>query len=148
MFLIETIEVNFKDALKKRDAIKVSVLRMLKAAIKNKEIDLRHKLDETEIISAVRAQIRQRREAIEEFQKAGRIDLKDKESAELEILSSYLPAQASREELEMEIRRIIEETGASGPTDMGKVMKAAVSKLAGKADGKTVSEIVKECLTQ
>ncbi|MFH1147312.1 MAG: GatB/YqeY domain-containing protein [Pseudomonadota bacterium] len=147
MFLIEEIEVNFKDALKKRDATKVSVLRMLKAAIKNKEIDLRHKLDETEIISAVRAQIRQRREAIEEFQKAGRIDLKEKESAELEILSSYLPAHASREELEMEIRRIIEETGASGPKDMGKVMKAAVSKLAGKADGKTVSEIVKECLT-
>lgn len=148
MSLVEQIEADFKGALKKRDATKVSVLRMLKASIKNKEIELRHKLDETEIISAVRAQIRQRREAIEEFQKAGRIDLKEKESAELDILSDYLPAQASREELETEIRRIIEETGATGPKDMGKVMKAAVSKLAGKADGKTIQEIVKECLAQ
>lgn len=148
MSLVERIEADFKGALKKRDATKVSVLRMLKASIKNKEIELRHKLDETEIISAVRAQIRQRREAIEEFQKAGRIDLKEKESAELDILSYYLPAQASREELEMEIRRIIEETGATGSKDMGKVMKAAVSKLAEKADGKTIQEIVKECLAQ
>ncbi len=147
MSLIKTIEAEAQDALRGKDHIRLSTLRLLKASIKNKEVELRRKLNEPEIIGVVNAQIRQRRDAIKEYTRAGRMDLAEKEKAEETILSAYVPVQLSRQDLEKEIRRIISATGATGPRDVGKVMKMAMSDLAGRADGKIVNELARSLLS-
>ena len=146
MELREKIEDDTRQALKSGAKDKVSTLRMLNAALKNKQIDKRRPLTTEEVIETVRSLIKQRKDSIEQFAKGGRQDLVDKETAEVAILEAYLPKQLAREELEAMIRDAIAQTGAQGARDMGKVMKALIPMVGGRADGKLVSELVKNAL--
>ena len=144
--LKERLDQAFKEALKGQQQTVLSTLRMLKTAIRNKEVEVRHPLDEAELLAVINSQAKQRRDAVAEYQKAGRQDLASKEEEELSVLLSFLPAQLTPEELEAEVARIIAQVGASSPKDMGKVMKTAMAELAGRADGKVVQEIVRRRL--
>ena len=146
MGLRDTVDADTKDALKSGAKDKVSTLRMLNAALKNKQIDKRRPLTEEEVIETVRSLIKQRKDSIEQFAKGGRQDLVDKETAEVAVLEMYLPQQLAREELEAMVRDAISQTGAQGARDMGKVMKALIPMVGGRADGKLVSELVKQSL--
>jgi uncharacterized protein YqeY len=146
MGLREQIEADTKDALKAGAKDKVSTLRMLNAALKNKKIDKRRELTDDEVVETVRSLIKQRRDSIEQFAKGGRQDLVDKETAEIIVLEAYLPQQLSQAELEGMVRDAVAQTGAQGAKDMGKVMKALIPMVGGRADGKLVSELVKRAL--
>jgi len=146
MGLRETIDTDIKNALKSGAKDKLSTLRMLSAALKNKQIDKRRPLTEEEVAETVRSLIKQRKDSIEQFGKGGRQDLVDKEAAEVAVLEVYLPPQLSREELEAMVRDAVIQTGAQGAKDMGKVMKALVPLVGGRADGKLLSELVKHAL--
>jgi uncharacterized protein YqeY len=146
MELQERIEADTKTALKAGAKEKLSTLRMLNAALKNKQIDKRRPLTEEEVLETVRSLIKQRKDSIEQFAKGNRQDLADKETAEVSVLEAYLPAQLSRAELEAMVRDAMAQTGAQGARDMGKVMKALIPMLGGRADGKLVSELVKSAL--
>jgi len=146
MGLREKIDADIRDALKSGAKDKVSALRMLSAALKNKEIDKRRPLTDEEVIETIRTLIKQRKDSIEQFTKGGRQDLADKETAEASLLEVYLPQQLTREELEAMVRDAVARTGAQGARDMGKVMKALVPMTAGRADGKLLSELVKIAL--
>lgn len=146
MELRSRIEADTKDALKSGAKDKVSTLRMLSAALKNKQIDKRRPLTEEEVLETARTLIKQRRDSIEQFAKGGRQDLVNKETAEIAVLEVYLPKQLTREELEIMVRDAIAQTGAQGAKDMGKVMKTLVPMVGGRADGKLVSELVKNAL--
>ncbi|MDA8101328.1 MAG: GatB/YqeY domain-containing protein [Nitrospiraceae bacterium] len=147
MGLRETIDADIKNAMKSGEKDKVSALRMLTAAIKNKMIEKRPAdLTENDIQDTVRSLIKQRKDSIEQFAKGGRQDLADKESAEVAVLEVYLPQQLPREEVERIVKDVISQTGAQGAKDMGKVMKALMPVLAGRADNKLVSELVKSSL--
>ncbi len=146
MGLRDKIDTDTKDALKSGAKDKVSTLRMLNAALKNKQIDKRRPLTEEEVIETVRSLIKQRKDSIEQFAKGGRQDLVDKETAEVAVLETYLPQQLAREELEAMVRDAISQTSAQGARDMGKVMKALIPMVGGRADGKLVSELVKNAL--
>jgi uncharacterized protein YqeY len=146
MGLRETIDADIKEAMKAGAKDKVSALRMLVAALKNKQIDKRRPLTDEEVAETIRFLIKQRKDSIEQFAKGGRQDLVDKETAEVAYLEVYLPQQLSREEIERTVREVIAQTGAQGARDMGKVMKALMPLLAGRADNKLVSELVKHAL--
>lgn len=144
MTLVEQVEKDLVAALKAQEALKLSVLRMMKAALMNKKIEVGKPLGDPEAIAVFRTLVKQRHDSVEAFRKGGRDDLADKEAAEIKILDAYLPAAASDEEIEAALAAAITETGAAGPKDMGKVMKAAMARLAGKnAEGKRVNEKVK-----
>jgi len=144
MSLVEQVEKDLVAALKAQEALKLSVLRMMKAALMNKKIEVGKPLGDPEAIAVFRSLVKQRHDSVEAFRKGGRDDLADKEAAEIKILEAYLPAAASDEEIDVAVTTAIAETGAVGPKDMGKVMKAAMAKLAGKnAEGKRVNEKVK-----
>jgi hypothetical protein len=145
--LTERLNQAFKEALKGRQEVALSTLRMLRSAIRHKEVELKRQLTEGEIQAVIGAQAKQRREAIAEYTKAGRPDLAHKEEEELSVLLSFLPPQLSPEELETDITRIIAEMGAAGPKDLGKVMKIVMTRFAGRADGKAVQEIVRRRLS-
>ena len=146
MSLKAKIEQDILQALKAKDAAKVSCLRMLKAAIKNKEIDLRKELDDGQTTAILSTFVKQRKESIEQFKKGGRDDLVKKEEAELAMVEGYLPKALSEKELEAIVATAIQETGAQGSKDLGKVMKAAMAKTAGRADGKIISALVSKKL--
>jgi uncharacterized protein len=146
MGLREQIDADIKDAMKSGAKDKVSALRMLSAALKNKQIDKRAPLTDGEVVDTVRSLIKQRKDSIEQFAKGGRQDLVDKETSEVAILEVYLPQQMAREEIEKIVREAIGQTGAQSAKDMGKVMKALVPLLEGRADNKLVSELVKQSL--
>lgn len=146
MGLRENIDADLKEALKAGAKDKLSTLRMLVAALKYKQIDKRRPLTEEEVMETVRSLIKQRKDSIEQFAKGGRQDLVEKETAEVVVLEAFLPAQLSREEVEAMVRDAISQTGAQGARDMGKVMKALVPMIAGRADGKLVSDLVKQGL--
>ena len=146
MGLREKIDADTKAALKSGAKDKLSTLRMLNAALKNKQIDKRRPLTEEEVSETIRSLIKQRKDSIEQFAKGGRQDLVDKETAEVAVLEVYLPQQLPREELEALVREAIAQTGAQGGKDMGKVMKALIPLVGGRADGKLVSELVKNAL--
>ena len=146
MGLRERIDADVKDALKAGAKNAVSTLRMLNAALKNKQIDKRRPLTDEEVVETVRSLIKQRRDSVEQFGKGGRQDLVDQEAAEIGILEAYLPQQLSREELEVMVRDAISQSGAQGARDMGKVMKALLPMVGARADGKLVSELVKNAL--
>ena len=146
MGLRETIDTDIKHALKSGAKDKLSTLRMLSAALKNKQIDKRRPLTEEEVAETVRSLIKQRKDSIEQFGKGGRQDLVDKETAEVAVLEVYLPQQMSREELDVMIRDAVAQTGAQGAKDMGRVMKALIPLVGGRADGKLLSELVKHAL--
>jgi uncharacterized protein YqeY len=141
--LKERISEDMKAALKARQSERLSAIRLLMAAIQQKEIDGRKPLDDAAVIAVTERLIKQRRDSIEQFQAAGRTDLVDKETAELELLKQYLPQPLSQEEVASAIEAAIAATGASGPQAMGKVMAALKAQLAGRADMTRVSALVK-----
>ncbi|GAB3646476.1 GatB/YqeY domain-containing protein [Ramlibacter alkalitolerans] len=144
--LKERITEDMKAAMRAKDAERLGAIRMLTAAIKQKEVDERVELDDVGVVGIVDKLLKQRKDSIEAFEKASRQDLADKEKAEVAVLQAYLPARLSADEIAAEVRAIVAETGATGPADMGKVMGAAKSRLAGKADMGQVSAAVKAAL--
>ncbi len=135
-----------KAAMRARDSARLGAIRMLTAAMKQKEVDERIELDDAAVVAIVDKLIKQRKDSVEAFEKAQRQDLADKESAEMVVLQAYLPARMSAEEIQTEVKSIVAELGATGPGDLGKVMGAAKARLAGKADMGQVSAAVKSAL--
>jgi uncharacterized protein YqeY len=149
MSLKENIIRDLTAAMKARDAPRTSTLRMIKASVMNREIEKGGELNDEEMMKALQSLVKQRRDSVEQYEKAGRAELADKERAEIEIIEGYLPQAASREEIEQAVAAAIEETGASSMREMGAVMKAVQARLAGSsADNRLVSEIVKEKLNK
>ena len=146
MSLKTRITDDMKAAMRAKEMERLGTIRLLTAAIKQKEVDERVELDDAGVIAIVDKLIKQRKDSIEAFQKAARQDLADKEAAEMEVLKAYLPARLSAEEVAVEVRAIVAELGAKGPGDMGKVMGAVKQQLAGKADMGLVSAAVKQAL--
>jgi uncharacterized protein len=135
-------------AMKAKDTARTSTLRMLKAAIVNRQIEKGGELDEEELLKLLRTQLKQRRDSVEQYLKGSRQDLADKETAEIAVIEGYLPQAASQEEIDQAVAAAIAETGATSMKEMGAVMKAVMPRLAGKnADGRAVSETVKKQLT-
>lgn len=145
--ILPALDAELKEAMKSRDELRLSVIRMIKASLKNKEIEKMGALAGEDVISVLSTMSKQRRESIEQFASAGRTDLAEKEKKELEIIQSYLPEQLSQQELDDIIVSAIRECNASSPNDMGKVMKIVMPKIKGTADGKAVNQRVKELLT-
>ncbi len=147
MTLTEQVNADIATAMKARDSARLSALRMMKAAIMNKEVEKGRTLDDPEVVQVVTSLVKQRRDSIEQFSKAGRTDLVDKETGEITVLGAYLPPAATPEEIDAAIGAAIADTGASSAKDIGKVMKAVMPKLAGKnADGRAVNEAVRRKL--
>jgi uncharacterized protein len=147
MSLKDRINDDMKAALRARQTDRLSTIRMLLAAVKQREIDERIALDDTQIVGVVDKLIKQRKDSIAAFQQAGRTDLVDKESAEITVLEAYLPQRLSADGIAREVAAIVAELGASGPGDMGKVMGTAKGRLTGKADMAQVSAAVKQALS-
>ncbi len=144
MTIVEKVEKDLVAALRAQETLKLSVLRMMKAALMNKKIELGKAVEDPEALAVLRTLAKQRRESVEAFRKGGRDDLAVKEEAEIKIVEAYLPAAATEEDIDAAVVAAIAETGASTAKDVGKTMKAAMAKLAGKnADGKRVSEKVR-----
>ena len=148
MTLKEQITEDMKSAMRAKEAERLGTIRLLLAAIKQREVDERITVDDAGIIAIIEKLIKQRKDSIDQFQKAGRTDLVDQESKELAILQAYMPAQLSAAEVQSAIQKIIADLGASGPQDMGKVIGALKAQLAGKADMGTVSGLVKAALAK
>jgi hypothetical protein len=145
---VSDLNAALAEAMRSRDAVRLGALRMLKAALMNREVERGRALDEGEALQVVASLVKQRKDSIEQFTKGGRQDLADKEAAEIVVLSAYLPPAADPEAVERAVAEAIRETGASSPKDMGRVMKAAMAKLAGQSvDGKVVNELVRQKLT-
>ncbi|MEN9944707.1 MAG: hypothetical protein RLY18_665 [Pseudomonadota bacterium] len=148
MTLKEQITEDMKSAMRAKEAERLGTIRLLLAAIKQREVDERITVDDAGIIAIVEKLIKQRKDSIEQFQKAGRTDLVDQESKELGILQAYMPAQLSEAEVQAAIQNTISSLGAAGPQDMGKVIGALKAQLAGKADMGMVSSMVKAALAK
>lgn len=147
MSLNERITSDIAAAMKARDAARLSALRLLKAAVMNRSVEKGRDLDDAEVLQVVTSLVKQRRDSIEQFSKAGRTDLVEKETGEIAVLEQYLPPAATAEEIDAAVAAAIAETGASSPRDIGKVMKAVMPKLAGKhAEGRVVNEAVRRKL--
>jgi uncharacterized protein YqeY len=147
MSLKERIISDMTASMKAKDAARTSTLRMVKAFVMNREIEKGGPLDDEEMTKSLQSLVKQRRDSIEQYEKAGRQDLADKERAEIAVIEGYLPQAASREEIEQAVAAAVEETAATSMREMGQVMKAVQARLAGRnADNRTVSEIVKEKL--
>ena len=148
MSLKERITEDMKAAMRAKEADRLSTIRMLLAACKQREVDERIVLDDAAVIGIVDKLIKQRKDSIAAFTQAGRTDLVDKESAEVKVLEAYLPQRLTAEEISRAVAALVQDLGASGPGDMGKVMGAAKAQLAGKADMGLVSAAVKQALTR
>jgi uncharacterized protein YqeY len=146
--LLNEVTSAIADAMRKQESVRLVALRMLKAALMNREIERGHALDDNESRQVVTSLVKQRKDSIEQFTKGGRQDLADKEAAEIAVLESYLPPAADPDVIDRAVTEAIAETGATSVKDMGRVMKAAMAKLAGQSvDGKTVNELVKQKLS-
>jgi uncharacterized protein len=144
MSLTEKIVADLTTSMKAQEALRTSTLRMVKAAMMNRQIEKGSELDDDEMSKLLRSLVKQRRDSVEQYEKAGRQELADKEKAEIEIIEVYLPQSASQEDIEIAVTTAIAETGAASMKDMGKVMKAVQAALTGRnADGRMISEIVK-----
>jgi uncharacterized protein YqeY len=148
MTLKDRITEDMKTAMRAKEAERLSTIRMLLAACKQKEVDERVVLDDAAVIGIVDKLIKQRKDSVAAFQQAGRTDLADKETAEIGVLTAYLPQRLSADEIAAEVGALVTELGAAGPGDMGKVMGAAKARLAGKADMGQVSAAVKQALSK
>lgn len=149
MSLHDDLAEDLKQALKSKEQLRTDVIRMIKAAIQNKEIELKRDLDDAELTRVMTTLMKQRKDAAEQYQKANREDLATKELREIAIIEGYLPKALSEEEIVQVIQAVIQEAGAQSPKDMGPVMKAVMAKLAGQpVDGKRVSELVRTRLQQ
>ncbi len=147
MGLDERLVEEMKASMKSGDKVRLSTIRMIRTAVKNKEIELRKKPDDEEILRVIQGMVRKSEESIEQFRIGSRMDLVEKETREIEILKSFLPQSLSREEILKVVDQTIEETQATSMKDLGKVMKSVMPKLTGKADGKLVNQLVKERLS-
>jgi len=145
--LIEQIQEDLKKSMKAKDGNRVSVLRFLLSAIRNREIEKRDALDDEEVLAEITSSAKRRRESMEAFEAGGRMDLVEKEERELAILQEYLPEQLSPEEIRSVVLEVVDAVGAASTSDLGKVMKELMPKVRGKADGKLVNEIVREVLS-
>jgi len=148
MSLVDRIQEDLVASIKAHAELRTSVLRMMKTALKNKQVELMRALEDAEAHRVLETLIKQRREAIEQFTRGGRADLAEKETREIAIIEEYLPAAATAEDMRAAVRAAVAETGASGMKDMGAVMKAAKARLAGRiVDGKTLSDLVRSALS-
>jgi len=148
MSLKDRITEDMKTAMRAKDSARLGTIRLLLAAIKQKEVDERITLDDAQVVGVLDKLVKQRKDSISAFAQAGRTDLVDKETAEMQVLEGYLPQRLSADEVAAEVGRIVAEVGAAGPGDMGKVMAAAKAQLAGKADMGMVSAAVKAALAK
>lgn len=146
MSLKQRLTDELKDAMKNKDQLRKNVITMIRADIKQIEVDKRVDLTDEDIIEIISKQAKQRRDSIEEFEKGGRQDLVEQAKQEVDVLMDYLPEQLSEEEIETILKEVIAETGANSMKDMGKIMAAAMPKLKGRADGKIVNQIVRKIL--
>lgn len=144
--LRDRLNEEMKEAMKARDEVRLSAIRLVRSSVKNREIEARRELSEQEVTEVVSSLVKQRRESIRMFGEAGRTDLVEKEERELRVLLGFLPQQLTREEIKGLVASVITETGAQSVKDMGRVMKALMPHVAGRADGSMVSAIVKEQL--
>ncbi|MCD6307113.1 MAG: GatB/YqeY domain-containing protein [Deltaproteobacteria bacterium] len=147
MTLQEKIAEDLKQAMKSKDSLRLSCLRMLRTALKNLQVEKGRELNQEEVQSVISSMIRKGKQAVQEFTDGGRPDLAAKEAQEVRILYEYLPQQLTPEQIETNLRQIIADLSAGGPKDMGRVMKAAMAKMAGQAQGKEVSDIAKKLLS-
>jgi len=147
MGLEERLVEEMKQAMKSNDKLRLSTIRMIRSAVKNKEIEQRSQLTDEGITKVIQGLVRKGEESVEQFRVGGRADLVEKEEKEIEILKSFLPQPISREEILRAIDQSMEETQASSLKDLGKVMKSVIPKLGGKADGKLINQLVKERLS-
>src|SRR5438874_1767261 len=148
MTIQEKIQAQMSDAMRNKDQLRLGVLRMMKSAVKNREVDKMKPLDENEVIAVLNTLVKQRKDSIDQFRKGGREELAQKEEAEIRLIEEYLPAAASEQEIQQAIAHAIQETGTASMKDMGKVMKATLARLSGKsADGSRVSQLVKDKLS-
>jgi uncharacterized protein YqeY len=148
MSLKEKITEDMKTAMRAKDSERLGTIRLLLAAIKQREVDERIELDDTAVLAVVDKMLKQRKDSITQFQQAGRDDLVQKEQAEVEVLKVYMPAALSDADVAAEVQQAVADTGAAGPQDMGKVMGVLKPKLAGRADMTAVSALVKAALTK
>jgi uncharacterized protein YqeY len=147
MALKEQLDADLKSSMREKDTVKLSVVRMLKSAIKYREIEAMKPLDDAGVLQVISGEIKRHKDSIEQYRAGNRQDLVDKEEAELAILQAWLPAQLSAGELAALVEAAVVKTGAGGPRDMGAVMKALLPDVQGKADGRLVSELVKARLS-
>lgn len=146
MALRERLDEDLKSAMRARDSLRMNTIRGLKSAVKYREIELMKPLDEAGILGVAATEIKRRRDSVEQYRAGNRPDLADKEEAEIRLLQDYLPQQLPAAELEAKVDEVIARVGAKGPKDMGAVMKALLPDVQGRADGKVVSELVKQRL--
>ncbi len=148
MTLKETLSEDMKAAMRAKDSEKLATIRLINAAIKQREVDERIELGDDQVLSVIEKMIKQRKDSITQFEAGGRQDLADKEKSEINVLAAYMPAQMSGAEVQAEVAAAVIQTAASGPQDMGKVMAVLKPKLAGRADMTAVSALVKAALTK
>jgi hypothetical protein len=146
MSLSERLNEDMKQAMRSQDKFRLSVIRMVRSAIKNVEIEQRTTLDDSAVLDILNRELKQRKDSLQEFEKAGRSDLVDQMKAEIEILQTYLPQQLTEEEITEIVQAAIQETGASTKADMGKLMGVLMPKVKGRADGKVVNRIAQQLL--
>jgi hypothetical protein len=147
MPLKDQLDADLKAAMRDKDAVKLSVVRMLKSAIKYREIEITKPLDDGGVLQVISSEIKRHRDSVEQYRAGNRQDLVDKEEAEIGVLQGWLPAQLGEAELRAKVDEIVKRVGAQGPKDMGAVMKALLPEVQGRADGKLVSELVKARLS-
>ncbi|MBP1992852.1 GatB/YqeY domain-containing protein [Paenibacillus eucommiae] len=146
MSLGERLNEDMKQAMKSQDKFKLSVIRMVRSSIKNQEIDLKRPLDDNEVLDVLSREVKQRKDSLQDFEKAGREDLVEDLKAELLILAEYQPQQLSEDEVKAIVQETIEQVGAASKADMGKVMTALMPKVKGRADGKLINQLVQQLL--
>lgn len=146
MNLNERLNDDMKQAMRSQEKFKLTTIRMIRAAVKNQEIELKRPLEDDEVLAILSREIKQRKDSLQEFQKAGREDLTANLAAEIDIISVYLPQQLTEEEIKVIVQQTIQETGASSKAEMGKVMSALMPKVKGRADGKLVNQTVQQFL--
>ncbi len=146
MSLSERLNEDMKQAMKNQDKFKLSVIRMIRSTIKNVEIEQRRDLDDNEVLDVLSREIKQRKDSLQEFEKAGRDDLAEKVKAEIAVINEYLPEQLTEEEIHAIVKQTIQEVGASSKADIGRVMGALMPKVKGRADGKLVNQVVQQML--
>jgi uncharacterized protein YqeY len=143
MALKDQLDADMKTAMRDKDTLKLSTVRMLKSAVKYREIELMKPLDDAGVVGVIASEIKRRRDSVEQYRAGNRQDLADKEAAEIQILQGWLPAQLSQDEVRALVEEAVKKVGAQGPKDMGAVMKELSPRVQGRAEGKTVSDLVK-----
>ncbi|MFD2672404.1 GatB/YqeY domain-containing protein [Marinicrinis sediminis] len=146
MSLSERLTEDMKQAMKNQDKFRLSVIRMIRSSVKNVEIEQKKTLDDNEVLDILNRELKQRKDSLQEFEKAGRDDLTENLHKEIEVITQYMPAQLTEEEIKTIVQQTIQEVGASSKADMGKVMGAVLPKVKGRADGKYVSQLVQQSL--